>query len=194
MDLVLTSQKYKQFLIDFRKADIDAADGDETDVVFESGSVQATYHFQARNFKLFAYSIGGVKTTLTNYNHVGNLGAVDKFRLEKALLAGGGTGSVMTVDLSLVVALTSEAARSRMVEAAMKKAIIGKSVALDPYALLFNSYNQPARYCGYLDVKGGYTKNWKALEKDDYLRFFASSTFTGNGPVFQAAVNNLFSS
>ncbi|MBX3587488.1 MAG: hypothetical protein KF796_12685 [Ramlibacter sp.] len=181
MDIELTSKKYKSFLTAFRQADRDnAATRAETEVVYTEGFNTYRYFFEAPNFKLVAYNIGAGRVNLTNYNHVDNMATVNKGALATALKAGGGTGTLMTQSLSTVVALVSEAARSKVVEQAMIKAIMGTAINLNNYEMLFKGYNQPARYAGYLTLAGAYTSYWKPLEKEDYRRFYMSSEYTGD--------------
>ena len=183
MDIELQTKKYKSFLAQFRLADkSNAGNQAETDVVYTENNGNNVYHyyFQAPNFKLVGYNIGGVRVNLTNYNHVATMAIVDKGGLASALRTGGNGNTVMNQELSTVVALVSEAARSKVVEQAMIKAILGTGVNLNNYEILFKGYNQPARYCGYLDVNSGYSSNWKPLEKIDYRRFFLSKAYTGD--------------
>lgn len=85
----------------------------------------------------------------------------------------------MTAALSMVVIITSEAARSRVVEDAMHKVLFGASIDINRYEFLFKAYNQPARYNGYLN-NSGYTDHWRPLKKEDYSRFFNSGDYTGD--------------
>ncbi|MCW5648132.1 MAG: hypothetical protein KIS62_00145 [Ramlibacter sp.] len=184
MDIELTSKKYKSFLTAFRQADRDnAATQAETEVVYTEGLNTYRYFFEAPNFKLMAYNIGAGRVNLTTYNHVNNMATVDKSGLITALKAGGGTGTVMTQNLSTVVALVSEAARSKVVEQAMIKAIMGTAINLNNYEILFKGYNQPARYGGYLKPNSDYSSFWKPLDKEDYRRFYTSSIYTGESDV-----------
>jgi hypothetical protein len=178
MQLQLTLSAYKKFLKEFRAADIaNAGSGAETRVDYPGCS----FFFQSPNFKLVAYQRNGQqRINLTNYNHVNNLGVKDLAAFTSALAVGGNTSTIMTAALSLVVIITSEAARSRVVEEAMCKVITGTPVNIDNYEFLFKAYNQPARYNGYLKPNSDYSEYWRPLRKEDYDRFFSSGEYTGD--------------
>lgn len=177
MNITLTRKAYRQFLIDFRAADIANAAGTETQVDYNAS---CSFFFTAPNFKLTAYQRAGQpRVTLSNYNHVPNIGVTSIGDFSAALQNGGGTSTAMNRALSLVVIAISEAARSRVVEDAMYKIIAGGSINMDNYEFLFKAYNQPARYNGYLKVDSSYSTFWRPLKKEDYNRFFTSSEYTG---------------
>ena len=182
MEIVLQTSKYKTFLTEFRAADRDNAADQETDVIYTEDGRQFIYYFHAKNFQLVAYNIGSGRVNLANYNHVSPMATVNLTALSDALKYGGGGATVMNKNLSTVVALVSEASRSKVVEQALIDVILGKrEINLNDYEILFKGYEQPARYCGYLDAIKGYTPNWKPLEMEDYRRFYMSKDYTGNG-------------
>ncbi|MCW8349021.1 hypothetical protein MD535_23810 [Vibrio sp. ZSDZ65] len=176
MKLELTTRKYKSFLIAFRKADIDAKSGAEITVSFETNQ----YHFESPNFKLVAYTQGTTRYDLTTYNHTDMPNSLDLGGLEGTLRKGGSGLTKMNGDLSTVVAATSEAARSKVVEAAFTKVLLGKTIMLQQYEVLFKAYNQPARFNGLLNQDGSYNSTWRALKKEDYIHFFNSQEYTGS--------------
>lgn len=194
MKLLLSTKKFATFLDEFRRADrANAPSRGETEVIYVGeGVLEKKYYFKAPNFELLAYDVGGGRVNLTTYNHVADMGTVRRDDLIRALQQGGGGGTVMNLNLSRVVALTSEAARSRVVEIAMTRALqLEGSADLNSLEFLFKAYKQPATYCGYLSVSGSYTSQWKPLEKTDYQRFFLSSSFTGDGKASHDAVTRL---
>ncbi len=168
IELKLEQDAYAAFLEQVRAAN--QAPGEfAVDHVNEGKRVH--YYFQPRNFALVAYDVGLKRTTLVKYQHVSKLPSVDGGALKGALSRGGGSGNVMTADLSLVVCLVSEAARSIPIEQAMTRAIGGDRVELEPYRLLMNVYDHT------LTARGG---PWRPLERDDYASYFESSAFTGD--------------
>lgn len=178
MDLILTKSKYRKFLIEFRQADQDNADTNgETEVVFEGNK---RYYFRAPNFCLVAYDIGGGRVNLTDYNHVTLSSSKGIEMLKSDLRLGGGTSTNMNQSLSTVVAATSEAARSKVVEAAFQRMIDGATINLHQYEIIFKAYNQPARFNGLLNNDGSYKPSWRALKKEDYLHFINSSEYKGD--------------
>jgi monoamine oxidase len=80
----------------------------------------------------------------------------------------------MTENLCRVVAFTSEAARSKVVEARMMKLFDANgSAKLSELQFLFNEYGKTAEYAGYWR-DGAYLSYWRPLEKYDYRRYFVS--------------------
>lgn len=188
MNLELTAAKYRKFLIAFRSADItNAATGGETAVTCQG----STYYFQAPNFKLIAYSTGGPRINLTTYNHILSSSPKSLTSLQQDFKDGGGGGSKMNNSLSAVVAATSEAARSKVVEAAFQKVIAGASIVLTDYDVLFTAYMQPAKFNGLIGQDGSYKSSWRALKGTDYIHFFNAQEYTGDGIARSKDVQNL---
>jgi hypothetical protein len=195
MQIILSTARYTEFLKEFRLADRQsAANNGETEVVYTSGNATRRYFYRAPNFELIAYDLGGGRINLVTYNHVGTLGAaVGSTAFDASLLAGGGGNNQMTGDLSRVVALTSEAARSSLVETAIKNVLgsAGRTVNLDRFTLLFTSYKHTAKHVRYFDASGAYAPGWRPLRRDDYLRFFSDSSYTGDSTAHCALVRSL---
>jgi hypothetical protein len=195
MQIILSTARYTEFLKEFRLADRQNVAGNgETEVVYTSGNATRRYFYRAPNFELIAYDLGGGRINLINYNHVGTLGnAVGNTTFDASLLAGGGGNNQMNADLSRVVALTSEAARSSMVETAIKNVLgsAGRTVNLDRFTLLFTSYKHTAKHVRYFDASGAYAPGWRPLRRDDYLRYFADGAYTGDKVAHSALVRSL---
>ena len=195
MQIILSTARYTEFLKEFRLADRQNAAGKgETEVVYTSGNATRRYFYRAPNFELIAYDLGGGRINLVDYNHVGTLGtAVGSTNFDGALLAGGGGGKHMTAELSRVVALTSEAARSSVVETAIKNVLgsAGRTVNLDRFALLFTSYKHTAKHIRYFDASGAYAPGWRPLRRDDYIRYFSDGSYTGDTTAHCALVRSL---
>lgn len=188
MKLELTASKYRKFLIEFRAEDIkNAATAAETVVEYDTSK----YYFESPNFKLVAYDVGAGRVNLTDYNHHNLPKAKSLSGLKSDLGAGGGGSTKMNTSLSTIVAAISEAARSKVVEAAFQKMIAGTSIDLSRYEVLFKAYNQPARYNGFLGQDGAYKTSWRALKKQDYLHFFNSMEYTGDSSKMRIAVSGL---
>jgi hypothetical protein len=183
MRISLSTASYATFLNEFRLADRrGSASTAETEVEYISGGSVRRYYYRRPNFELVAYDVSGERITLVNYQHVANPGAsVGRRDFEASLLAGGGGGNYMNAALSRVVALTSEAARSTVVETAIKNVLasVSRTFNLERFSLLFKSYAHTAKHVGYLDVAGSYAQAWRPLRKDDYVRFFSSTGYTG---------------
>ena len=188
MDLELTTDKYKHFLIEFRKADIQNAASKSETTVNVAG---ASYHFRAPNFQLVAYTINNQRFDLTDYNHVDVPKSIDFGKLSNALSLGGNGQTRMNGNLSTVVAFTSEAARSKVVEHAFIKVLLNQTMMLSDYEVLFKAYNQPARFNGFLNQDNTYNSTWRALRKEDYLHFFNSQEYTGSFEKIQSEIVNL---
>lgn len=188
MELIFTTGRYKKFLIEFRRSDVANA-ATEGEMVVEYGNYK--YYYKAPNFRLIAYNVDGVRRTLTNYNHVGLSRAKSLEGLKADFRTGGGGSTQMNSALSAVVAATSEAARSKVVESAFQRMISGASIDLHTYEVLFKAYNQPARFNGFLGQDGGYKSSWRALKKQDYLHFFNSAEYTGDSAAMRTAVSGL---
>jgi hypothetical protein len=183
LNIELSEIKYRKFLKEFRNADQQgAATQAETDVVY-NGNYH--YYFQAPNFCLIAYNTGAGRVNLQNYNHVSPM--PDQIGIQElitSLTLGGNGNNLMNNNLSVVVTLVSEAARSKVVENAMCNAIKGRKIDLSSYEILFKAYNQPAKYCGFLNYNtSAYTQWWKPLEKEHYKKFFWSQTYTGDSGI-----------
>lgn len=184
MDISLDANEYAAFLKDFRTADkANASTGAETQVDFDGGGQTASYFYEAPNFKCVAYAInGGARVNLTTYNHVSGVPSCDYAAFMVALLAGGGGSTLVNSNLSKVIALTSEAARSTVVERNIIRALRG-GVAFDfgAHELLFKNYDHSAQHSDFRSVDGAYTRTWKPLEKYHYASFFAASFIASNG-------------
>ena len=191
MEIILKLTPYRKFLIAFREADKANPAGTETPVTFESSMGTITYYYQSPNFKLIAYDTGGGRVNLTDYNHTALSTSKDLASLTSDFTNAGGGGTRMTSGLSTVVAATSEAARSKVVEEAIKKIIGGTAVNLHNYDVLFKAYSQPAKYNGLLANNGDYNNSWRPLTKEDYLHFFNSDTYTGDKPGMRSALSGL---
>jgi hypothetical protein len=195
MQIILSTARYTEFLKEFRLADRqNAASKSETEVVYTSDIGDRRYYYRAPNFALVGYDLGGGRINLVDYHHVGTLGAaVSGTSFDASLTAGGGGGNHMNADLSRVVALTSEAARSSMVETAIKNVLgsAGRTVNLDKLNTLFTSYGHTGAHVRYFDASGAYAPTWRPLRRDDYLRFFSSSEYTGDRAASCALVRSL---
>lgn len=193
LTLELKSNSYSAFLNEFRKIDREQSAGHETQVLYKDNAGKLhTYYFRAKNFALVAYAHGDEKFTLTNYNHVSEPGSAALADFEGALKRGGGGGTQMNEDLTRVVALTSEAARSRLVERVMREVLANRKKAeLARLEVVFKDYNHVAKRCGRLDINGNYTSNWRPLEKDDYLIYFRGLGPNTDGAKDASIVNEL---
>jgi hypothetical protein len=193
LTLELKSTAYSRFLTEFRQVDREQNAGHETLVTYtDSNGGVHTYYFRSKNFELFAYAHNGAKITLTEYNHVSNPGTAALDDFIGALKRGGGGGTQMNVDLTRVVTLTSEAARSKLVERVMRQVLAdGKSADLNKLEVVFKDYKHVAKRCGRFDVNGSYTSNWRPLEKDDYLVYFRGLGPNTGGAKFASIVNEL---
>jgi hypothetical protein len=197
LKLELRTDSYSAFLNEFRKADLEQRLGEETEVVYkdEAGKFH-TYYFRAKNFALIAYAHGGTRITLTNYNHVSGTGNAGLADFSGALKRGGGGGTRMNEDLTRVVALTSEAARSKLVERVMREVLAHDNgaraqVDLTKLEVVFRDYKHVAKRCGRFDVNGNYTANWRPLEKDDYLIYFRGLGPNTDGAKDASIINEL---
>ena len=105
MDIVLTEDGYKAFLVEFRQADKDNAGNKgeySVDYADEDGGT-ATYFYKAPNFQLIAYSLnGGARVNLTTYNHVSGIPSCSRYIFRRSLLEGAG-GHTM-VEKNIVIA------------------------------------------------------------------------------------------
>lgn len=193
LTLELKSNAYSQFLTEFRRLDLEQNAGHETQVVHtDSNGGVHTYFFRSKNFALVAYAHDGAKIMLTDYNHVSKPGSAGVDDFLGALKRGGGGSTQMNVDLTRVVTLTSEAARSKLVERMMREVMSdGKIADLNKLEVVFKDYNHVAKRCGRLDVAGHYTPNWRPLEKDDYLIYFRSLGANTDGAKDASTVNGL---
>lgn len=161
---------YAAFLAAFRQADRDNAGANgETEVTFGAGGKTAAYYFKAPNFECVAYRInGGAKITLTKYNHVSGVEpcSVESFRT--ALYKGAGASPIVEKNMSTVIALTSEAARSKVVEANIVKAINYEGdFEFAKHEVLFKNYGTTAEKHG-MWADGAYLPGWAPLTKADY--------------------------
>ncbi|MEX3809664.1 hypothetical protein AB3X96_05225 [Paraburkholderia sp. BR13439] len=194
LTLELVPAAYSRFLTEFRKADREQNAGHETQVTYaDSGGGVHIYYFRSKNFTLFAYDHNGAKIMLTDYNHVSNPGTAARDCLIDALKLGGDGGTRMNRELTRVVALTSEAARSKLVERVMKEVLRNdsKSADLNKLEIVFKAYNHVAKRFGRFDVNGNYTPNWRPLEKDDYLIYFRGLGPNTVGAKYASIVNEL---
>ncbi|MBP0590312.1 hypothetical protein J8I87_11435 [Paraburkholderia sp. LEh10] len=193
LTLKLKSNAYSQFLTEFRKADRDQSAGHETQVTYtDDEGASHTYFFRSKNFSLIAYAHNGARITLTDYNHVSSPGSAGLNDFIGSLKRGGSGGTNMNADLTRVVTLTSEAARSKLVERLMREVISdGKTADLNKLEVVFKDYNHVAKRCGRLDVNGQYTPNWRPLEKDDYLIYFRGLGAATSGARDASIVNEL---
>jgi hypothetical protein len=209
-------------LEDFRNADrANAHSKEETGAEFKDNISGASYiyYFDAPNFTMTAYKAGtGGRRTLANYNHALGAKSIDVEGLKAALKLTASFKAVqggplqMTEELSTVVALTSEAARSKVVEELFLRVIAGARAVLKDYEVLFKCYKHTAIFRGYLnkqdsdekDLKqkgpkkkgpsqelGYYTDVWQPLEKQDYIAYFNSPSYTGDRARDIASVENL---
>lgn len=184
MDISLDPDEYAQFLKDFRAADrANAATGAETQVDFDGGGQTASYFYEAPNFKCVAYAVnGGARIDLTTYNHVNNVPSCDYAAFLVALLAGGGGGTQVNANLSKVIALTSEAARSTVVERNITKALrFGDAFDFKAHELLFKNYGHSTEHNDLRTPEGLYTTTWEPLKKYHYASFFAASHLASGG-------------
>lgn len=178
MNITLDEAGYKSFLVEFRQADqANAARRGETRVDFVHKDKSATYYYKAPNFECIAYSLnGGPRINLTKYTHPNELFPASQRQFVEALLAGGNGGTVVEGNLSKVITLTSEAARSALVERNIIKAI-NDGMAFDcaDHKFLFNAYGKTTDHLRFGGVGGGYQAAWEPLDKWHYASYFQST-------------------
>lgn len=172
--LDLDPDAYSECLTQMRVAD---KQGGTFDVMFTDGQANAQYFYNSPNFELAAYKLnGGVKRTLTKYNHVSGVPSCSRTHFRTALLAGGGTGTVVEANLSRVIALTSEAARSAVVERNILRALkYERNFDFAAHELLFKNYGNTTDHMGFGGTGQGYQPGWEPLAKWHYASFFDQS-------------------
>lgn len=198
MNIELSTEKYREFLTAFRAADRANAEAKgETEVTYTEGGNKYCYYFKAPNFALNEYDIGNSRTKLMAYNHPTDMHSSVSADILKAALRNGGKGSTgrkyMNENLSIVVSLIAEAARSKVVEDAMAAVLEGKSASinLNRYKPLFNLYAHTAEYRGYRTDKGEYSRTWQPLEINDYDQYYLKKDYTGDRASVRAALAQL---
>ncbi|MDQ0010193.1 hypothetical protein J2T07_002383 [Luteibacter jiangsuensis] len=184
--LKLTPEAYSRFLVAFRQANFaNVPVGSEMEVVYvDDQELAHSYFYRTPNFELFAYSHGNAaRIVLTDYNYKENdlAGKAGRSEFEGALVRGGGRVARMNPDLAKVVALTSEAARSRLVEGIMR-GVVGNRQTADLTALkdVFNDYSKVATFCRYRLGTNSYSPTWRPVDASDYLRYYTHMEFGGN--------------
>ncbi|WP_426285259.1 hypothetical protein [Luteibacter sp. E-22] len=195
ISLALTPDAYSRFLVAFRQANFaNVPVGSEIDVSYvDDDGLGHSYFYHTPNFELFAYSHGnGARIVLTDYNYkekdlVGKAGRDD---FKHALVRGAGGGTQMNPDLAKVVALTSEAARSRLVEKIMRGVVGDRQVAdLPALKKVFNDYSKVATFCRYRLASNSYSPTWRPIDASDYLRYYTHKDFSGDR---QKMLNNIY--
>jgi hypothetical protein len=192
MDLLLGRSTYLEFLAEFRRADRALGAGAQMiEVVYSEEQSTTRYYFTSPNFYLNAYDTGGGRVLLTSHVYPQNglsSAAFTLSQLKKSLREAGNGATNMTENLCRVVAFTSEAARSKVVEAKMMLLFDSNgSAKLSDLQFLFNEYGKTAEHAGYWR-NGAYMDYWKPLEKYDYRRYFVSDKGNKN---YVAAVDAL---
>lgn len=187
MDIVLNEVGYKAFLIAFRQADKDnAGGGGETEVNYTDaeGQGSATYYYKSPNFQLVGYRLGeGQRVNLSTYNHVSDIPSCSRLVFRRSLIEGAAGRTVVEKNLSRVIALTSEAARSLVVERNILKAITYvKNFDFNGHELLFKNYQKTTDRFGYGGTGKGYLPGWQPLAKYHYASYFNSLREPGTGP------------
>lgn len=185
LSLKLTPHAYRAFLIAFRDADTKKASDHDVIVAYQDDDGEThRYFYKVPNFRLVGYSVrGGARVTLTDYNYGKKElqeTAASRADFEGALRTGGGGHSTMSPPLARVIALTSEAARSRFVEQKMTAMLGGGTVDLSRLRPLFNEYGQVAEFCRYRLGKDSYSPTWRAIDRSDYQRFYTRMEYSGD--------------
>jgi hypothetical protein len=178
--LSLTPTGYKKFIKEFRNADRTQASGTDIVVTYTENGQNITLYFQTPNFKFYKFSKGGHTYTMTNYNHVGLSGDLRKSTLVTALSQMSGTS--MTTNHSIVVCMTSEAARSAVVYKHMISAIANGKILSDYFGkaeILFKNYKRTGEQAGKLKqdtTTSYYTAHWSPMDWSNYQRVFSGDT------------------
>ncbi|MCC8537115.1 hypothetical protein ACDH70_03855 [Xanthomonas axonopodis pv. poinsettiicola] len=162
--------------------DNDHQDSVEVVYVDENDSKKVSRYFlKSPNFELNAYEIGGSRYDLKSYRHVGKFPGVSNADLVAALSKGGEGGTDMNQRLSVVVCLICEAARSKLIEGAMQRAIAGERVELEPYRVLMNMYEHTLRFKS-TKFKGTTqaAPPLLPLQLQDYIDYVQSKDYTGD--------------
>jgi hypothetical protein len=139
------------------------------------------YCYAAGNFRLKGHKTKVTSEVAIAYNHVSVDRGIGKERL-KSYLNTAHAGSRMTEPLSVVVALTAEAARSEIVATAFSN-VLDTSWVLTPkdFELVFKAYNHTGqRIAGYF-IDGDTERpgpQWAPLKDSDYIAYFET---LGNG-------------
>ncbi|SEM93042.1 hypothetical protein SAMN02800694_2179 [Luteibacter sp. UNCMF331Sha3.1] len=196
LTLQLATRAYAAFLVAFRNVDTtEVRDHDVTVAYQDESGATHRYFYKVPNFRLVGYSVrGGARVNLTGYNYGdGELkeAAATRADFEGALQSGGGGGTTMTPSLARVIALTSEAARSRVVEKQMIAMLGGGTVDLTRLRRLFNDYGHVAVFCRYRLGEDSYSPTWRAIDKSDYQRFYTRMEYTGDRAASLANVTTL---
>lgn len=199
LTLNLTPHAYSDFLVKFREADTDTANAAGHEIVVTyvgDDGLSYTYYYQTPNFKLCGYSIrNGARVSLTDYNYRDDdlkETAANRSSFIEALKHGGGGGTRMTPSLAKVIALTSEAARSKAVEQVMRGVIGDRGTAnLPSLKVLFNDYGHVATFCRYRIGSDSYSPTWRAIDKSDYQRYYMQKDYSGDRKKMLDNVNAL---
>lgn len=183
--LSLTATGYKNFIKEFRQADISQTADTDIVVTYNEQGLNRTFYYKTPNFKFYKWNDGTTDHVMLNYNHVGLSGDLKKSALTEALRDMVGTG--MTKNHSILVAMTSEAARSDIVYKHMMSAIANGKTYADYFRqaeILFKNYKRTGEQAGMLlqDTSHGYyTSHWKPLRWENYQRVFAGDTSKKGG-------------
>ncbi|MGB0798468.1 MAG: hypothetical protein ACPGRD_04025, partial [Planktomarina sp.] len=141
----------------------------------KSGIVE--YFFEAPNFKLVGYALNGsAPKLLSSYSHVRGVGTVGAARFHDALLTGGEGRLSMNKELSMVVALTSEAARSYLVGRNIKRTLEnGIEFNFSNHELLFTNYGKTMKNARLGNPGQACAATWRPMMDHDYAMLFFSA-------------------
>ncbi|MGL4563494.1 MAG: hypothetical protein ACRCVW_06555 [Brevinema sp.] len=144
-------------------------------------NIEKIIMMESLNFKIVGVSFDGYDTPLLSYNYPSILSNCSGDLLQ--YFCGPINYNQELVAKCVLIAFIAEAARSKIVEQSFYNFISNKikQINLDRQKqFLYTVFDKVCVFNGYKDHTNNYTPYFRALELDDYKRFYQSSVFKGD--------------